>query len=46
MSVCVCVHCASGGQKMAPDPLELEFKAVVSHLMGFCELNSGPLKEY
>jgi hypothetical protein len=33
----------SRGQKMVLDPLELELWAVMSHVSGYLEQNSGPL---
>lgn len=42
MYVCVpCVCSAIGGQKRAPDLLELKFRMVVSHLVGARNQNKG-----
>lgn len=35
-----------GGQKRVSDPMELEFQAVVRHLVGSYELNSRLLLEW
>lgn len=46
--VCGCVHISAGvlgGQKMALDLLELELKAVVSHLIWVLGIEPRPLCE-
>lgn len=35
-----------GGQKRVSDPMELEFEAVVRHLVGSYDLNSSLLQEW